>query len=246
MRKLLFVGAVMAAAAPAAMAQEALTITGNVALATDYAYRGISQTSQNPAIQGGFDAAFGSSGFYVGTWASNVAFGGSLELDAYAGWKTTVGPVGLDVGVLGYFYPGASDDAAELDYYEGYIKASITPATGFTLGGGASYSPEFTAETGAGLYLELNGAYTVSPEFSISGAVGQQSIDDVNGPTIASEVDDDYTTWNIGGTFTTMGVGLDLRYVGTSIGSGDPIITNGFTNLIDSDDRFIVSVKKSL
>jgi uncharacterized protein (TIGR02001 family) len=245
MRNLLIAGAIMAAIAPAAMAQEAVTVTGNVALATDYAFRGISQTSQNPAIQGGLDAAFGSSGFYAGAWGSNVAFGGSLELDLYGGFKTTLGPVGLDVGVIGYLYPGASDDAAELDYYEGYVKASITPATGFSLGGAVYYSPEFTAETSDGMYLELNGAYTVSDALSISAAVGQQSIDDVNGPG-AGQVDDDYTTWNVGATYTAMGLGFDFRYVGTSIGTGDPIVTNGFTNVIDSDDRFIFSIKKSI
>jgi uncharacterized protein (TIGR02001 family) len=245
MRNLLIIGAIAAAITPAAFAQEAITVTGNVALATDYAFRGISQTSQNPAIQGGFDVAFGSSGFYAGTWASNVAFGGSLELDAYAGYKTTLGPVGLDVGVLGYFYPGASDDASEFDYYEGYIKGSITPTTGLTLGAAAYYSPEFTLETADGLYLELNGAYTVSDVLSFSGAVGQQSIDDVNG-TGAGEVDDDYTTWNIGGTYNALGLGFDLRYVGTSIGSGDPIVLTGFTNVVDSDDRFIFSIKKAL
>jgi uncharacterized protein (TIGR02001 family) len=241
----MIIGALMASVAPAAMAQEALTITGNVALATDYAFRGISQTSQNPAIQGGFDAAFGSSGVYAGVWGSNVAFGGSLELDAYGGWKTTVGPVGLDLGVIGYFYPGAADDAAELDYYEGYVKASFTPAAGFTLGGAAYYSPEFTAETADGLYFELNGAYTISDALSVSAAVGQQSIDDVNGPP-GAEVDDDYTTYNVGATYTLLGLGWDFRYVGTSIGGGDPIVTNGFTNVIDSDDRFILSVKKAL
>jgi uncharacterized protein (TIGR02001 family) len=246
MRNLLIIGAIAAASAPAAFAQEAVTISGNVALATDYAFRGISQTSQNPAIQGGFDAAFGSSGFYAGTWASNVAFGGSLELDAYAGWKTTVGPVGIDVGVLGYFYPGASDDFAELDYYEGYAKASITPATGFTLGGAVYYSPEFTLETGVGIYYEVNGAYTVSDVLSISGAFGQQSIDDVNGPFAATEVDDDYQTWNVGGTYTAMGLGFDLRYVGTSIDDDSDIVLEGFTNVVDSDDRFIFSIKKAL
>jgi uncharacterized protein (TIGR02001 family) len=246
MRNLLIIGALAAATVPAAFAQEAVTITGNVALATDYAFRGISQTSQNPAIQGGFDATFGSSGFYAGTWASNVAFGGSLELDAYAGWKTTVGPVGIDVGVLGYFYPGASDDFAELDYYEGYAKASITPATGFTLGGAVYYSPEFTLETGVGIYYEVNGAYTVSDTLSFSGAFGQQSIDDVNGPFSATEVDDDYQTWNVGGTYNALGLGFDLRYVGTSIDDDSDVVLEGFTNVVDSDDRIIFSIKKAL
>src|SRR5262249_10525432 len=158
-------------------------------LATDYTFRGISQTSQNPAVQGGFDASFGSSGLYVGTWASNVAFGGSLELDVYGGWKTTLGPVGLDLGVIGHFYPRSSDDAAEFDYFEPYVKASFTPAPGFTLGGAVNYSPEFFGETGNAIYGEINGAYTVSDVFSISGAVGMQKIDDVNGPA-GAEVDD--------------------------------------------------------
>jgi uncharacterized protein (TIGR02001 family) len=245
MRNLLIISALLASAAPAAMAQEAIAVSGNIALATDYTFRGISQTSQNPAVQGGFDVAFGDSGVYAGTWASNVAFGGSLELDVYGGWKTTLGGVGLDLGVIGYFYPGASDDANEFDYFEPYVKASFALAPGFTLGGAAYYSPEFFGETGNAVYVEASGAYALSDVLSLSGAIGYQSIDDVNGPT-ALAVEDDYTTWNFGGAWSTMGVGLDLRYVGTSIGSGDPIVGAGFTNTIDSDDRVVFSIKKAL
>ncbi len=76
-----------------------MTISGNVALATDYAFRGVSQTDESPALQGGFDATFGDSGFYAGTWASNINFGtggANLELDVYGGYKTTLGGVALD------------------------------------------------------------------------------------------------------------------------------------------------------
>ena len=61
-------------------------ISANVALVSDYKFRGISQSNENPAIQGGFDYAF-NNGFYVGTWGSTVDFdsvgdfNGSLELD---------------------------------------------------------------------------------------------------------------------------------------------------------------------
>jgi uncharacterized protein (TIGR02001 family) len=47
------------------------TLTGNVGFVSDYRFRGISQTFKEPALQGGFDYSH-ASGFYLGTWASNV------------------------------------------------------------------------------------------------------------------------------------------------------------------------------
>ena len=58
---------------------EAADISGNVSLATDYVYRGYSQTNEQPTIQGGFDVA-GESGLYGGVWASNVEFGDGVLL----------------------------------------------------------------------------------------------------------------------------------------------------------------------
>src|SRR5215218_7692892 len=71
------------------------TLTGNVGLFSQYIFRGLTQTDREPALQGGFDYAH-SSGFYAGTWASNISWlrdagayrsGGSLEWDFYGGWK---------------------------------------------------------------------------------------------------------------------------------------------------------------
>ena len=68
-----------------AAAEDEFTISGNVTLATDYVFRGQSQTDEEAAIQGGFDMEFG--GFYLGTWASNVDFGtdAQAEIDYYGG-----------------------------------------------------------------------------------------------------------------------------------------------------------------
>ena len=70
--------AIMAAGAAAlamgSAGASAATFSGNVAVATDYVFRGVSQTQERPAIQGGFDAAF-DSGFFAGIWASHVDFG---------------------------------------------------------------------------------------------------------------------------------------------------------------------------
>ncbi len=96
-----------------AQTADPVAIAANTALASDYRFRGISQTNGKPAVQGGFDAALGS--FYLGTWASNVSWladggGGSvsnsLELDLYGGYKGSVGAVDYDVGGLFYYYPG--------------------------------------------------------------------------------------------------------------------------------------------
>ena len=233
MRNLLVFGALVAATAAPAFAQD-VTVSGNIALTTDYAFRGVSQTDESPAVQGGFDATFGNTGFYAGTWASNINFGtggANLELDVYGGYKFALGPVAMDVGVLGYLYPSASDDAAELDYYEVYAKPSIALTKEFTLGGALYYSPEFTGASGNATYLEVNGAYAVSPELSLSGAVGYQTVDT---PGFFAG-NDEYTTWNAGGTYSAMGLGFDLRYVGTDV-----------DNASIYDDRVIFTIKKAL
>ena len=114
------------------------SLSGNITLTSDYVFRGVSQTQGGPAIQGGFDYAH-ASGFYVGTWASNVdwvstvagtpavAFkdNNSMEIDLYGGYRGSVGDVGYDVGVITYYYPG--DQVAgsnDPDTTEVYIGAS--------------------------------------------------------------------------------------------------------------------------
>ena len=72
------------------MANAEFEIAGNVALVTDYRFRGISQSDEDIAIQGGFDAGWDNV-IYVGVWGSSVdfdsndGFDGSLELDYYVG-----------------------------------------------------------------------------------------------------------------------------------------------------------------
>lgn len=210
--------ALLASAAVAPMARTAHAegaFSGTVALTTDYMFRGVSQTSGNPAVQGSFDYTNGI--FYAGVWGSNVDFGAdeTLETDAYIGVKPTLGPVSLDLGVVGYFYPGSTDLAGEYDYYEGKIAASVAPVESLTVGGALYYSPEFFAETGEATYVEVNGAYAFTEAFSISGAYGVQDIDATG----------EYDTWNLGAAFLTHGFKLDLRYHDTDITGLDSEVT---------------------
>ena len=108
--------AASASASAPAIAQQAAAatpppVTGNLTIATDYRFRGISQTYLGPTIQGGIDYAH-SSGFYMGNWNSNVSgntyFGGpGIEMDFYGGYKTAFGDLGLDVGGIYYYYGDA-------------------------------------------------------------------------------------------------------------------------------------------
>jgi uncharacterized protein (TIGR02001 family) len=121
-------------------------ISGNVALTSDYRFRGITQSAEDPAVQGGFDAEFGP-GFYIGTWGSVVDFGGgeygSLELDYYAGWASSIGDTdfGIDVGYIYYDYPGDDGDV-EGDYQEVYVSGSWRD-----LAIGVHYSDDYYAES---------------------------------------------------------------------------------------------------
>ena len=107
------------------------TLTGNFGFFSQYIFRGLTQTDRQPAAQGGFDYSH-ESGFYVGTWASNISWlqdfcsyksGGSLEWDIYGGYKGTFGKsdFGYDVGLLYYWYPGdvatGSNKADTLEAY---------------------------------------------------------------------------------------------------------------------------------
>lgn len=211
--------------------------SGNVSMTTDYIFRGLTQTD-GPAIQGGFDYTNGS--FYAGTWGSNVNFGNNMELDVYAGFKPVTGPISWDLGVVGYLYPG-SDPSPTFDYVEFYAKPSFTVAEGFTVGGALYYSPEFTGETGSAYYVEANASYAATKELSFSGAVGYQQVEDLAGAFDATDPDDDaYVTWNVGGTYTVSGFGLDLRYIGTDI--DDASAFGGDY----SDDKVVFTIKRAL
>ena len=123
-------------AADAAPASD-FTASYNVGLFSQYIFRGLTQTNNKPALQGGFDVNH-KSGLYIGGWASNVSWlrdnaneavgpvyqsGGSLEIDLYGGFKTDVKGVGIDVGALQYYYPGALNKAV-------YDKANTTELYG--------------------------------------------------------------------------------------------------------------------
>jgi uncharacterized protein (TIGR02001 family) len=101
-------------------------VSFNVSLASDYRYRGISQTRLKPALQGGADYTNNPSGFYAGTWLSTIKWtkdaggSGDIEWDIYGGKKgEIVKDISYDIGGLGYVYPsnGLNPNANTFELY---------------------------------------------------------------------------------------------------------------------------------
>jgi uncharacterized protein (TIGR02001 family) len=120
----------------------AITISGAATLTSDYRFRGVSQSDEGMAVQGGLTISH-ESGFYVGAWGSNLSgwgtFGGAnMELDLYAGVKFGVGEGTLDTGVTWYMYPSGAD---ETDFAELYAKLSGTVGP-VSLTAGLFYAPK--------------------------------------------------------------------------------------------------------
>jgi len=100
-------------------------LSGNVAAASNYIFRGITQTGDEAAVSGGLDYA-ADSGLYVGTWMSNVNYA-NAEVDLYGGYSADIDEnMSYDVGTLYYYYP----DGGNIDYAELYGNLSYGPVTG--------------------------------------------------------------------------------------------------------------------
>ena len=206
--------------AGAASAQSAPEVAWNAAVASDYVFRGFSQTNEDPTLQGGVDATIGA--FYLGAWASNVDFGDSTdaEIDIYGGYRGEAAGFAFDVGVVAYAYVGAPA-GADYDYVEfkGAASRAIGPAT---IGAVIYWSPDFFGIDEEATYVEANIAFEPAPQWTVSGAVGHQALD----------VNADYATWNAGVAYAfTDNVAIDVRYHDTDV-SG-PL----------SDDRVVAALK---
>lgn len=230
--------AMLASAASAGVASA--EVTASVTFASDYVFRGISQTDGGAAIQGSLD--WSNDLFYAGMWGSNVNFGAtapdelaSMELDLYAGFTPTTGPVDWDIGVVGYFYPNADDELAggELDYYEGIVKGTFNITEQFTVGGELGYSPEFFGETGDALHYGVNGGFALSDATAFSVAYGVQDVD---------AAPDSYSYWQVGVAHAIHGFQLGLTYSDT-----EDAFDNGYAfDESDADGRFVLSIGREL
>lgn len=204
------------------------TVTGNMSIVSDYRFRGIAQTFEKPALQGGIDYSH-SSGFYLGNWNSNVSSGagfpdGNLEMDFYGGYKTSFGDVGIDLGAIYYYYPGSEGrglgtgaDTGAVANKEIYIGASWKFFSAkfyysiddyFALRGVNSLGASTGEDTKGTTYLDLGASYDLGDGWGINGHIGLLNLDNVH--------NGDYTDWKIGVTKAVNGWVFGAAYIDTN------------------------------
>lgn len=204
--------------ASSAGGESGLEISGNVALVSDYRFRGVSFSDGDPALQGGIDIVH-SSGFYVGTWGSTISGGtpyGELELDLYAGWSGDVSDgVTFDVGLLYYVYPTENELAdlvgADTDYFEPYASIGTTLGpVGATLG--VAYAWDQTSlgdEDNLFIYTDFELGIPNTP-ITLTAHLGYTD------GVFATDLDGDSFDWGLGASWAiTDSLSLGVNYVDT-------------------------------
>lgn len=176
-----------AAMAQTKAAEPDYTLAYNVGVTSDYRFRGIAQTSFDPALQAGVDFAH-KSGFYLGAWGSNVSWikdyvgasDGSLEIDLYGGYKGALSKeLGFDVGLITYQYPGntaskVTVNANTTEIY-GALSYSIVTAKYSRSTGNFVANPNSSGSA----YFEVAATFDLGNGFTLTPHLGHQTISNV-------------------------------------------------------------------
>jgi uncharacterized protein (TIGR02001 family) len=215
-------------------------VTSTVTVATDYDYRGFSQTLNDAALQISIDYSH-SSGWYVGTWGSNidenffsyskspgVVSSAQTEVDLYTGFKFGAGDVGFDAGLTYYSYAGASD----FNFAEAYFKASYK-----IVSGGVFYSNDFggkatgdTSDSAYYVYADLGipaGPLTIALHGGYSGGDGIEQ-------AVLGTADDSAIDLSLGLVYSGSNFTTSLKWI--TVDGGD----------YGSDDRIVLSVATTI
>ena len=206
-----------------ALADDESPFTWEVTGVSDYVFRGASQTDESPTAQAGLTWTH-DSGFYVGTWASGVDFGGNkpdFEVDAFIGFNTDIAlGVNLDIALNRYVYPGAGD----LNYNELITTTTLNDTYAMTL----AYTNDVWATDTDGWYMAIGRDFELPNDFTLSAAVGYSTFEDA---TVAKS----YVDWSLGVSRAVGPATVGLTYHGTN--------NNGEYNFGEAgDDRIVLSV----
>jgi uncharacterized protein (TIGR02001 family) len=231
-----------ASAQAAAKPEPDFTFTGNMALSSEYLYRGLAQTNRKPAISGGFDFAH-KSGFYLGNWNSSISWisdanpglSAPVEMDFYGGYKfEVVKDFTLDLGVLTYYYPmSGAKPVVSPNTTEVYLAGTYGPAT-------LKYSHATTNLFGFddsknSHYLDLSATFDVGSGVTLVPHIGYQKVKNYS--------DCDYTDYSLKASYDLAGWTL------SGLASGTNTKKVCYTGPVNNTDlgatRLVVSIGKS-
>ncbi|MBP8005537.1 MAG: TorF family putative porin [Acinetobacter sp.] len=233
---------ILAVTSAATMAEDkasvyGISVEGDVTAVTDYRFRGVTQSSNNPAIQGGFTFSH-DSGAYLSLWGSSVDFGVSgvsTETDATLGYSNSFAltpnmqPT-YDVGVIYYGYIGSKSNFT--NPYNGKDGLSFTeffaslafPGTVFAddeLSVGVSYSPDYWGRTDDFWYFNVGYSAPIADTgFTGVASVGYNKLKNKDALGVVAGgpgKDDDYIDYKVGVGYSFLGLDAGLDVVGTNI-----------------------------
>jgi uncharacterized protein (TIGR02001 family) len=260
-------GAAFALPALAEDAPAASPLSFNIGVVSDYVFRGLTQTTHNPAIQAGVDYAH-SSGLYVGAWASNISWikdsgavkassasSPSTELDTYGGYKGTIATdLTYDVGAIRYNY--LANDYVPSTATTGYINADTAEAYlgvgykivslkySYGLLGGFLAVPDAVGTN----YIDLSVAYPVGDSgYTIGAHAGKQTY---KGSFISNTgvykgnttVDPSCADYKLSVSKDFSGYVVGLNYTGTDVKTNVWTYTVNGTQTNWAGDTFALSV----
>lgn len=216
---------------PAPAAPWEFDLAFGAGIATDYNFRGISQSDRGFSPRGYVEAKYG--WLYAGAYAYGVDLPTrpGAEIDLYGGIRPVLGPVTLDFGGTYYFYPNESvlrDPATQValtlgntDFWEAYAKATWQATEQVSVGAAVYYAPSWLNSGATGTYGSLTAAITLPYDLSLSGELGRYWLGTVD-PSLGSINLPDYTYWNVGLTYTYQNTfKFDVRYHGTDLNQSE-------------------------
>lgn len=230
-------------------------VTGNMTLASDYVWRGMSQTDEGFAIQGGLDFEHKNSGFILGTWASNVKFletaipndRADIELDFYLGYAGNLDQyldgINYTAKLNHYTYPGAASylsyDMTEFSLNFSYTTKKDTDfgleqlpyliSQGVTFNFLYDFSPDYSGGAGKSHHYGLNVNYTFANGLAVGGELGQQLIDKNN------KAVDDYIYYGAKVSYPIAGFNASVAYSGTDLDNAEQA---------NADERIVFALSK--
>lgn len=188
--------------------------SANIGLFSNYMWRGVSQTRNGVALQGGVDITH-SSGFYAGTWMSNVDFKffpeAHTEQDIYAGYGFSVGDFAFDFKHTKYLY----DNANALDFNETHAQVSYNTGDYGTIALGLDYSKDTPIiDTDNAIHYYGTYTYALPMDVGLTATLGQYDFKDSGW---VGGTDSKYSYYNIGVTKEFYGINVGLAYTDTNI-----------------------------
>ncbi len=186
-------------------------VSANVALVSDYRFRGISFSNRDPAVQGGIDLAT-APGLFLSVWGSTIADfnGANTEIDLIAGWSIKTPILTPSVGIIGYFYPGGTGT----DIYElfGTLGAALGTVSAEV---GVNFAPDQGNLAGSSRYAFGSASVGIpGTPVTLRGQLGFE-----RGSLVADETGSQTakTDWLVGADLSFAPVTLGIAWVGTDL-----------------------------